>query len=200
MVATIREQLDYLEKKRRSLVVVAPHDGRIVSLDPAILVGAFVREGQPVCEVVDETSVRVTATLDQAEASWIYDLRPGEYKVEYRLASLVPQSFSGVADAPMPAGLKELPHPGLGYQGGGTIETEAGDNSGLVPSRPIFKLYVYGQGADGQRLSQLTALAAGSGAGRPGERAYLRFTLPSKPLAVQWADRLQKLILGRAKI
>ena len=33
--------------------------------------------------------------------------------------------------------------------------------------------------------------------GAPGERVRLRFTLPPKPLLVQWADRLHKMIQGK---
>lgn len=200
-VRTIEEQLTYLREQHARLVVRAPHDGVIVSIDPAILVGAFVQQGQPVCEVVNESSLRVTATLPQSEASWIYELANSQYKVEYRLASDVRRSFVGAADAPLPAGDRELPHPGLGFAGGGTIEIDQTDQSGKMASNPYFKVHVYRANPDGAPIyGSLTDGPSGQGPGRPGERVHLRFTLPDKPLAFQWLDRIQKLIQGRAKI
>ncbi|MFZ4574022.1 MAG: PqqD family peptide modification chaperone [Phycisphaerales bacterium] len=200
-VRTVEEQLVYLREQERRLVVRAPHDGRVVSIDPSILVGAFVKEGQPVCEIVDETSLRVTATLSQSEASWIYELPPDGYRVEYRLASDVRTSYRGIADAPLPAGDRELPHAGLGYAGGGTIEIDQTDQSGKVASRPFFKVHVHRADADGRAITGLlTDAPSGAGPGRPGEQVFLRFTLPDKPLALQWLDRIEKLIQGRAKV
>ena len=200
-VTSITEQVAFFQNQRERLIVRAPHDGRIVTADPALLLGSFVREGQPLCEVVDETKLRVTATLTQNEAAWLHELSSESVRVEYRLRSDVRHVVEGVADRPLPAGISELPHPSLGYAGGGTIETKRDDRSGMLAARPLFKVFVY------QKLAESgngpgTLLNAGSlaNAARPGERVSLRFTLPSKPLLTQWVDRLQKLIQGRAKV
>lgn len=200
-VKAIEEQLVFLNQQRERLIVRAPHDGRVVSIDPAILVGAFVQEGQPVCEIVDESEMRITATLSQTEANWIFDLNQSDYTVEYRLASDVRKSFTAQADIPLPAGDRQLPHPGLGFGGGGTIELDGKDNSGMLAAQPFFKLRIYRLNELGERVPHsLSNSQVGVGAGRPGERVYVRFTLPAKPLAEQWIDRISKLIQGRARI
>ena len=200
-VFTVEEQLTFLRQQRERLTVRAPHDGRVVSVDPAILVGAFVQEGQPICEVVDESELRITATMPQSEASWIYDLDRSAYSVEYRLASDVRVSYTAEAEAPLPAGDRELPHPGLGFGGGGTIELDQSDKSGTRASQPFFKVRIHRIDENGVRVSHsLSNAEQGVGPGRPGERAFVRFTLPSKPLAEQWIDRIRKLIQGRARI
>jgi hypothetical protein len=70
-----------------------------------------------------------------------------------------------------------------------------------MASNPYFKVHVYRANPDGAPIyGSLTDGPSGQGPGRPGERVHLRFTLPDKPLAFQWLDRIQKLIQGRAKI
>ncbi len=86
-VASISEQVAYFKDQQARLIVRAPHDGRIVTADPASMVGAFVRAGQPLCEVVDESQLRIAATLTQNEAAWLHEYPPHEIGVEYRLTS-----------------------------------------------------------------------------------------------------------------
>ena len=200
-VTSISEQVAFFKDQRERLVVRAPHAGRIVTADPALLLGSFVREGQPLCEIVNEDKLRVTATLSQNEAAWLHELPPESIRVQYRLKSDVRNAVEGVADRPLPAGLNELPHAALGYGGGGTIETNPDDRSGMVSARPLFKVFVYKKiAASGNGPGPLVDAGSLPNAARPGERVALRFTLPARPLITQWVDRLQKLIQGRAKV
>ena len=94
------------------------------------------------------------------------------------------------------------------HSGGGQIETRADDRSGLMATQAQFIMRltpVFDRG-DANSDGAAEGLAEGPGTevsslpewqGRPGERVMLRFTLPSKPLLHQWADRLHKLIQGR---
>lgn len=184
-------QVKYLEDRVDRLVVRAPHDGIIVGADPANFVGAFADEGKPLCEVVaiDPAHVRVTASLTQSEALWLNELPTDGYKIEVRRRADPARVGEAKALRIPQAGLHQLAHPALGYAGGGTIETEQQDRSGRRSKRALFE-------ADFRLADEAfrgTTLY-------PGERVKLRFTLEDKPLLTQWVDRLQKLMLGRARV
>ncbi len=192
-IAMLERQVANLEDRERRLHITAPHAGVIVGNDPQLMVGALLREGTPVCEVVDDEHLRVTATLTQTEASWLFGLSPEAYEVEMKLASSRHETVTARTQRIIAAGRRELPHAALGYGGGGGIETDMQDQTGLTAKTPLFEGHFLALAADGEASS--TALP-----GEPGERVYLRFSLPDKPLLAQWTDRLEKLLQGRAKL
>jgi putative peptide zinc metalloprotease protein len=183
---TLRKELAHLTDKYEKLTIRAPHDGVIVGPDTESFIGAFVREGEGICEVVDLSQLQVVATLPQTEGSWLNELPPEQYRVEMRRTSQVDEVIPGRYVKHFQGATRELPHPGLGYPGGGVIETAPDDRTGLLARRPLFRAYF--------------APEAEPFGGLPGERVALRVTLPSKPLAAQWIDRLQKLIQGRVQL
>lgn len=184
----VRKQLVWVESKIEALTVRAPYDGVVVGRDPQSVVGMFVREGQPLCEVVGETDLRVAAVLTQTEATW---LRQGPARVEVRLISRIQDDpIEARTEKIIAAGTRELPHEALSYQGGGTIETQPEDKSGRAAKVPVFKGYFAPLDQD-----SFTPQAA-----KPGERVVLRFTLDSKPLLSQWWLRLRQTLQGRAKV
>jgi len=191
-VRTMEEQVRFLETRVAGLVLRAPHDGVVVGPDPDRFVGAFVQEGQALCEIVNEDDLRVAATLTQPEGAWLSELQPADYSVEMRLASDVDRILDARVERWGEAGQRQLPHAALSYPGGGQIETSSQDRSGLLAKHPVFRAYLVADAG--------STLGAGSGIGRPGERVNLRFSLPNKPLVSQWLDRLQKLLQGRAKL
>lgn len=185
----LRDQRAYWEDKAAHLVVRASHDGVIVGRDPSTLVGAFVHEGDPVCEIVDDADLRIVASLSQRENDWAIALRDGRIpvRVELRLVSAVPTVIPASFDELIEAGQARLAHASLGFGGGGTIQTQADDQTGTMARSKQFVMY-------------LTPQESGHWSGEPGERVKIRYTLPSKPLLVQWADRLGKLVQGRVQL
>ncbi|MEY3232145.1 MAG: hypothetical protein RL689_2234 [Planctomycetota bacterium] len=194
-VQTMQEQLDHLLDKQQRLLVVAPRDGVVVGPDLKSFIGRFVREGEPACAVVEPERLRAVATLTQQEA-WIYDLDPAGYSVEIRRASdpatVIPARFERTSGA----GDRELPHPALGFAGGGSFETTPGDQSGVMAKSPVLKAYFK---ATDEAHAATFASTTGAGA-LPGERVHLRFTLPDRPWLVQWLDALRKTLQGRARL
>ncbi|MGH7132337.1 MAG: PqqD family peptide modification chaperone, partial [Phycisphaerales bacterium] len=77
----LRSHLVDLDDRAGKLVVRAPHDGVIVGADPMRLLGSYVRLGQPAALIVDPGHLRITASLGQAEASWLFQFKPGDYEV-----------------------------------------------------------------------------------------------------------------------
>lgn len=189
MITGLREEIEHLEWRMDQLVVRAPHDGVIVGQDPRELVGRFVSEGEPLCELVDVENVRIVAALNQREASWHFELGPEAYDLEMRLVSRADRTVDGRVRRVIDAGQRRLPHAALGHAGGGAAELEQGDDSGLMARRPSFIMEVEPEVGDGEVWL-----------GAPGERVRLRFRLPSKPLLHQWSDRLQKLMQGRTNL
>lgn len=191
-VEAIREQIAWVTSKIDAMVVRAPHDGVVVGQDPQALLGRFVREGEALCQVVDDSRLRVAAVLGQTDASW---LREGPTKVELRLASRVHDVVEAKTERIIDAGTRMLPHEALSYQGGGQIATDAEDQSGRMAKNVIFQGYFEPLPAEGE-----TSFQGGHRGALPGERVSLRFTLDRKPLLAQWYLRLRQTLQGRAKV
>lgn len=187
-VRAVEAQIAFIEDRLSRLVVRAPHDGTIVGTDPAQLVGAYTKEGDSVCEVVDESRVRVTALLAQTEAAWHFEIGPERYAVRMRSYADPGDEIRGGRVRVVDAAQVRLPHAALGFAGGGTVETRQDDREGRVATKPQFVVYVE---ADGDAAGRI---------GAPGERVALRFHLPWKPLLAQWVDRLHKLVQGRVDV
>ncbi|MCC6661834.1 MAG: hypothetical protein IT437_13215 [Phycisphaerales bacterium] len=187
VIAAVQERLD-------RLVVRAPHAGVLVEgasgVDPRTLVGAYARQGQGICDVVDTASTRVVSTLDTALALPLYELGAGGYSVDVRPVSQPDLLIHGRTARLIPGAQRRLPHAALGYAGGGDVATDPQDRQGTTAARAQTYLYVEG----------LEPEAGATWLGAPGERVSLRFALPSRPLLSQWIDRLRRLIQGRADV
>lgn len=185
-VAAARSAVAFLEKRADRLVVRAPHAGTFVGRDPHELIGQMASIGQVLGEVVDTQNVRIAAAMTQLEAAWLFD--EGEKpRVAMRPVSRPGLVVKGDEIRAIDAGQLYLPHASLGFAGGGTIRTKQDDRTGLQAETAQFIVYVEPEMNDEWR-------------GVPGERVHLRFRLSAKPLAVQWVDRLHKLIQGRVQL
>ncbi len=186
-VQLMNDYIAELERRMEALIVRAPHDGVVVGQDPIRLGGLYARRGQLLCEVADQANLRVSANLTQAEASWLYELRREDYQVQMRRLGRPDEASIGGEVVIPKTGQRELAHSSLGAAGGGSVELDAGDETGLLAKSPQFEVRI--SPAEGHRL-----------AGLPGERVGVRFTLPSKPLLTQWIDRFRKIVQGRVQI
>ncbi len=193
-IAAVRGQMDFFDDQRSRLTVRAPHAGIVVGPSLERLVGAYVQRGQAICEIVNTDQVRVTASLSTAQALPINEMEEAGVNVtmELRAMSNIAEIVRGGRYELIKGGHKYLPHAALGFSGGGTIETDPRDREGTLSRDTRFTLYVHSfTTPDGTDAPDI---------GLPGERVSLRFTLPDKPLMVQWIDRLHKLIQGRINV
>jgi len=190
VLVLLRDQLDEIDLRIEALTVRAPQAGTIVGPSPQQMVGAFVRRGEPLCLLVDAGRLRVAATLGQNDAAWFNELDRSQYRVQMRTSSNVTRIVEGGAIWSVEAGQRTLPHAALGFVGGGQIETMQEDQQGRSTKKPVFTVYV--EPAEGE--------VEGAALGLPGERVYLRFTLPSRPLLGQVVDRLQKALQGKVNL
>ena len=185
-VAAARSALKFLEERAERLVVRAPHAGTFVGPNPYDLIGQMAGLGENLGEVVDTEHVRIAAAMTQLEAAWLFDQNESP-RVAMRPVSMPGVEVRGSDIRAIDAGQAYLPHASLGYAGGGSIKTSAEDRTGLRAETAQFIVYV---SPDENELWS----------GVPGERVHLRFRLSYKPLAVQWVDRLHKLIQGRVQL
>lgn len=182
------ENIVELNRRVDELVVRSPQEGVVVGTDPDRLAGAYAKRGQPVCEVLDPSRVRVAATMDQHQGSWLFSTPPDRYIAQVRLLSKVDTVLDAANVRPVPAGQSRLPSAALGFKGGGQVEIDPRDETGREAKRPQFTVRM-----DAAVPAELAALVA------PGERVKVRFKLEPKPLLVQWIDRLMKEIQGRVR-
>lgn len=188
------DNLQEVERRIAALVVRAPHAGVVAGDDPAVRLGAYVKRGDTVCRVVDPSSIRITATLDQRQAAWLFDaLRttPGATPLscQIRLLSNIDTIVDAKSFEPVQAGQRVLPSSALGFVGGGQFETDTQDQSGRVARRPQFNVRIVP--VDAANLAQQVL---------PGERVRVRFKLEPRPLLSQWMERLSKEIQGRVHL
>lgn len=183
------QQLADLDRRQQRLVVTAPHDGVVVGPDPSLLMGALVRQGQPATLLVDPTKPRIAAVVSQPDAAWLFQLPPDQLIVQMRLVSDPATIITGHGLRPIPGGQRTLPHPALGFAGGGEIEPEAKDTSGMQAKTDQFNVFI-----------DLPPELLASGSLPVGQRVYLRFTLPSKSILEQVIDRVHKTLQGRVNL
>ena len=183
------QQLADLDRRQQRLVVTAPHDGVVVGPDPSLLMGALVRQGQPATLLVDPTKPRIAAVVSQPDAAWLFQLPPDQLIVQMRLVSDPATIITGHGLRPIPGGQRTLPHPALGFAGGGEIEPEAQDTSGMQAKTDQFNVFI-----------DLPPELLASGSLPVGQRVYLRFTLPSKSILEQVIDRVHKTLQGRVNL
>jgi putative peptide zinc metalloprotease protein len=192
----LREEIAVLRNRIERLVIRAPHDGVVVTgldgVDPQSVLGVFVRRGQGVCEVVDVSSTRITATLTTEEAAPLIRLAADAYRVQLRPVSNPYLVLEGRELEIIQTGRRRLPHPALGAAGGGTHALDAQDRSGMMTREAHFDVRVLGVSLAGEEGQAWL--------GAPGERIAVRFSLPRRPLLWQWTDRLHRLIQGRIDI
>ena len=196
-VASLRERLSRLLDRRERLIVRAPHDGVFVGSDLSHTIGSFARRGEKIGEVVEDRAVRIAAVLTQREAAWHFDVGPERYTVSARLVRDPSVTYGGRGVTVVEAGQTELPHAALGFAGGGQIETDPDRPTRTKDAAFVMRIAeILPPGDEGAGRDHAHAFAPGL----PGERVSLRFTLPARPVLVQFVDRMHKLVQGRVKL
>jgi len=191
-IALLDRAKEELLVRQGALTVRATQDGVIVGGDPAALIGAYAQVGEPLCGIVDDLHLRIVATLPQGEGAWFNELSPDQFTIRFRTASQTQRVFSAINPRSPAAAQSEIPHPSLSFKGGGDLEPDPRDEHGRLARRPQFTVYVDPVASAGA--------ADQTDVGKPGERVYLVFTLPSKPVLYQVVDRVHKAILGRVNL
>ena len=114
-------------------------------------------------------------------------------RVELRTAGQLERTLPSRLIKAFPSGRSQLPHPALGYAGGGSIAISPDDPQGQTAIRPQFELWLHLPDWRGGTNTYVTAF--------PGQRVYVRLTSEQyAPLLAQWIHKLRQLFRERLSI
>jgi putative peptide zinc metalloprotease protein len=182
----IRQRLDQLEHRRRTLIVRARQDGQWVASELQDQLGMWLHRGVVLGQIIDDSSFVFRAVVSRREES---QLSNSEIRsIQIRL----PGEAGKKIDVPLdhyrviPAGQQLLPSAALGWAGGGEIAVDPTDESGRKATELFFEVRASVPATD-------IVLAHG----RSGR---MRFQLPGKPILSQVIRKLRQLLQERYQI
>ena len=180
-VTRIRADLARAREHLSSLYVRSKQDGEFIMNNPDGLIGHFVRNGELLGFVADNSHNTVIVTVSQDEIGLIRSQRGA---IKLRLAEQLDLVIQASVVRETPASSKRLPSAALGSQGGGRFATNPADSEGLQTIVEVFQL----------------ELAAEAPMQRFGERAYVRFEHGYQPLVFQWYRDLRQVFLSQLDV
>ncbi len=182
-MAAVEAELKVLQEQHSALEVRSGAAGTFVPQDEHSLLGRYLRRGQLIGYVLSPERMIVRSVVPQSSIGLV---RQQVSKVEIRLAERLGKTFESHILRETPSGNTRLPSPALGAAGGGDIAVRTGDEAGTTADDKVFQLDL--SLPKGLRLTGV------------GERAYVRFTHGSEPLARQWLRRARQLVLSRLSL
>lgn len=154
--------------------------GRFVIDRPEDLPGRYVRKGELVGYVAQESRTLVRAVVSQNDIDLV---RAGVVRAEVRLADNVGVIHRARLVREVPAAREQLPSAALGSGGGGAMAADPRDPQG---SRSLASSFQF----DLELPPDVKTATYGG-------RAYIRFTHPPEPLAMQAWRQLRQVFLER---
>jgi putative peptide zinc metalloprotease protein len=175
-----RQQIEELQRRLDLLTISAPRDGEWISPAADKLNGAYVARGEPLGMVVNPHAVRIRATAGQDVASLLLNEEVRDVRV--RVRGRPDLEFASRIERLPKAGQEQLPSAALGIGAGGSIQTSR--EKPTQATEQVFELWL--------RPTEDTHLRL-----LDGQRVAVRFTLPDRPLGVQWLRRAKQLFQRR---
>jgi putative peptide zinc metalloprotease protein len=172
------EKIRDLERQLAELTIKTPIAGRLVAPEIETFKGRYIPRGERVAIVMTLDRLLVKAALEQRDVELVE--RGKMPPTEIRLAGDVSHALPGTEPTVLKGAQSQLPSPVLTHAGGGEIAADPKDQNGTKPLTPQFELRV--------------KLANPDGTFYPGQRAYVRMTVGTKPLLYQWTRRFLQLI------
>lgn len=182
-VARESAALARLRERAGLLVARSGAAGRFVIDRPDDLPGRFVRKGELVGYVAQESRTLVRAVVSQDDIDLV---RAGVLRAEVRLPGQLAVVHPAKLVREVPAAGDQLPSAALSNAGGGSIAADPRDPQGARALASSFQF-------DLELPPEVTSASYGG-------RAYVRFTHPPEPLAVQWYRRLRQAFLERFNV
>lgn len=177
-IARVQRQLDQLKLK-------APFDGLWVSPDIERLNGAFVKRGQPLGRIIDNSELVVRVAADQYLGPRLVNRLTEGQMVQMRALDRPGLSLEGRLVRLPRSGQRMLPTPNLGLPAGGWIAVDPESQNGAQAAEPIFELRIKpDESTDAASLY-------------PYQRVVVRFTTGWQPLGQQWWRALRQMLQRR---
>jgi hypothetical protein len=153
--------------------------------DLALQTGRFFRRGAALGEILGAEGFDVVAAVSQRNASRLFS--NGIRRVRARAAGNVWTVLEAEQWQVAPGQQTRLPSASLGWTGGGPIETDSSDPSGIAVREPFFEVRA--------RVSEVPGVAL-----RHGQTALLHFRLRAEPLFTQVWRWLRQLLQKRYQL
>ena len=177
-----REHARYTRMLERAeqLIARSAVAGRFLVERPEDLPGRFVRRGELLGYVIQDTRRVVRAVVSQDDVDLV---RNRLLRVDVRLAERVADVHPAAVVREVPAARDRLPSTALSSEGGGVIAADPRDPKGGKALASTFQF-------DLELPPQLPSVSYGG-------RVYVRFVLRPEPLATQWYRRIRQVFLAQ---
>ena len=177
-----RELAAYRRLRERSdqLVARSGAAGRFVIDRPEDVPGRYVRKGEVLGYIAQNTPTVVRAVVSQDDVDLV---RSGVKRVEVRLAERMDEVYPAKIAREVPAARDQLPSAALSSEGGGVMAADPRDGKSGKTLASSFQFDL--------------ELAPGVAATGYGGRVYVRFVRDPEPLAFQWYRRVRQAFLAR---
>lgn len=188
-VALLRAHGEDLDRQARELTAAAPDAGVWVCPDRERLVGVYVRRGEHLGSLVNDSSLSARLVADQTQAARLAAL--GDAIASARSELRAPGSSDTTRrvrlSLPAPSGSSSLFHPALSDLAGGPLRTVAdGPDAGQRAAEPYFEIRAESVG-DGFAWNSL----------RPVQRVVVRVDLPAASLWSQFVRSVRQTFQER---
>ncbi|MCK9275887.1 MAG: biotin/lipoyl-binding protein [Syntrophales bacterium] len=184
----LREQLEFLKRKEKELIILASNSGVFVAPDLETMRGRWLERQTRIGTLIADGGYKFCAIVSQPKAFNLF--REENYSNEVKLYGCAEVSFVLTDILVIPYQRDELPSAALGWLGGGDISVSTDEKSGKKATEPFFEI----QGALSMQEDQ------GPVALLHGRSGVLRLTLPPEPLAVQGVRAVKQTIQKRYKL
>jgi len=177
-IKSIKDEIEFLQKRVDNLLVRSPSTGYFRISTNHELIGSYLKQGESIGIIDKVDAVRIRAAVTQQEIGLI---RESVVRVEVKLAANPSQLLSAQVSQQVPAATVVLPSPVLGVQGGGRLAVDTAHPDGTHVADNIFLVDL--------------SIPDYHQQGRYGERAYVKFIHPAKPLALQLYRAIQQIFI-----
>lgn len=177
-------RLAELYEQRDNLVLRASRDGEWVAHELRDMAGRWIWRGSVLGEIVSGEHWEFLAVVSQDSAGALFDHGVGAASIRFpgtRGLELTPDRLLLV-----PGRQDQLPSPALGWAGGGPVQVDVADESGMRAAEPFFLVMARVPESE-QRLWH-------------GRTGVVRLKLPSEPLLKQWTRNFRQLLQRRFQI
>lgn len=177
-IKSIDDEIDYLQKRVDNLLLRSPSSGYFRVSSNHELLGSYLKQGETLGIIDKVDSVRIRAAVTQQEIGLV---REAVTRVEVKLAANPSQVLAAQVSQQVPAATLVLPSAALGAQGGGRLAVDSAHADGTHVANNVFLVDLSIPNYQQQ--------------GRYGERAYVKFIHPPKPLALQFYRAIQQIFI-----
>ncbi len=183
----VDEKIQRLETQMAELDYAAPLEGLWVIPRQENIMGAYAERGTPIGLILNPDRFEFVAVVRQRHAMHLFNEEVSRVvlRIPGQSGDAIPLSRLRF----IPAEQSILPHPSLGWAGGGPIEVSADDPNGIRAIEPFFLVY-----------GEIPASAAESVTMAHNLGGVIRCQLPPSPYFVQGYRLLRRMLQDRFEI